>query len=131
MGGKRSSGKHYTSVGKYPAIGKKTRKILRHYKETSFRSFLAKAEYLSNPKLSGLQVKKYKLENVMTKMAKTYYDQHDGNICWGRIVQAVRTGEPLDNFRATKKSRNEVPNFEIKIKLSEVQKYSELYGSLI
>lgn len=130
MGGKRSSGKHYTSVGKYPTIGKKTRKILNKEKEFSFRSFLAKAEFM-NGKITDKQLKKAKLERAMTKMAKTFYDQHDGNVAWSRIVLAVRTGEPLDNFRVTKKSRNEVPNFEIKIKNSEVDKYMELYRTLI
>lgn len=133
MSGKRASGKHYTSVGKFPALGKKTRKILRasNRGEVSFRSFIAKAEYQSS-KLSETAYKKMQLEQAMTRHARDFYQKHDGAIAWARIVQAVRLCQPLDdNFRANKKSRNETPRFEIKIRKSDFSKYYEAYRYLL
>ena len=134
MGGKKSSGKHYTSVGKFPAVGKKARRLLNQFKHTevSYRSVMAKADLL-NGKLSDRAVKKIKFENNVSSYARMFYNKHEGKIAWARIVQAVRLGERLDdNFKATiKESRNEHPTFHIKFKKSEIEKYYQMYPELV
>lgn len=134
MGGKRSSGKHYTSVGKFPAVGKRTRRLLDKYKhsETSFRSVMAKLDYI-NGKISDKLLKKVKFEINISNYARVFWQKHEGKIAWARIVQAIRLCERLDDdFKATiKQSRNEHPTFHIKFKKSDIEKYYKAYPEFV
>ena len=134
MGGKKSSGKHYTSVGKFPAVGKRTRRILKQYKhlEVSFRSVMAKADLL-NGKISDRILKKIKFENNISNYARNFYQKNEGKIAWARIVQAIRLCQRLeDDFKATiKKSRNEHPSFYIKFKKADIEKYYKAYPEFV
>lgn len=134
MGGKRASGKHYTSVGKFPAIGKKFRKYFKRCQreEVNVRSIMAKADY-ENGKISDKALKKLKFERNVSNYARNFYNKHDGKIGWARIVQAVRLGQPLqDDFKAKlKDSRNEKPKFEIKFKKSDIEKYYKIYPEFV
>lgn len=134
MSGKKSSGKHYTSVGKFPVVGKKTRRLLKQFKhvETSFRSVMAKVEYETG-KLSDRALKKIKFENNISNYARNFYNKNDSKIAWARIVQAIRLCERLDdNFKATiKQSRNEHPSFYIKFKKADIEKYYKAYPEFV
>ena len=63
----------------------------------------------------------------MTQKALDVYRKNEDKVLWSQVVHAVKSGAMFEiGNKVYKKSRNEYPTFEVKIKTSEIEKYNQL-----
>lgn len=133
MGSKKSSKNDQPSrasrgLNKIPSIGKKTWRILRASRDLpSAEAVVARQMKIFDQKGSKQLVKKWTIEKTLTQKALDIYRKNEGKVLWSQVVHAIKSGVNFElGNKVYKKSRNEYPIFEVKIKTSEIEKYNQL-----
>lgn len=133
MGSKKSSKTDQPSrasrgLSKIPSVGQKTKRILRAYHDLpSADALVARQMKIYDQKGSKQLIKKWTIEKTLTQRALEIYRKNEGKVLWSQIVQAIKTGVNFEvGNKVYKHSRNEFPSFEVKIKVSEIEKYNQL-----
>lgn len=77
---------------------------------------------------------KWQIEDMMTSLAEAYFDYYDSRICWGAIVQALKSGNPpkyiLKDLEINDIKHREDPsalkgNRRVTIKTADIEKYRQ------
>lgn len=133
MGSKKSSKNDQPSrasrgLNKIPSVGKKTWRILRAVHDLpSADAMVARQMKIFDQKGSKQLIKKWTIEKALTQKALDIYRKNEDKVLWSQVVHAVKSGTMFEiGNKVYKKSRNEYPMFEVKIKTSEIEKYNQL-----